>query len=172
MNSDTGYMRIALEEARMGALEGEIPVGAAAVFEGHVIARAHNRVESLRDASAHAEMTVLKAASSVLDRWRLTGVTLYVTIEPCPMCAMALVLSRVDRVVFGAPEPRTGAAGSFIRILGNPALNHRPDILGGVLSDEASALLREFFRNKRTAGSASHASTDTNPSLTDPENHV
>lgn len=172
MNSDIEYMRIALEEARMGALEGEIPVGAVAVFDGRVIARAHNRVESLRDASAHAEMTVLRAASTALDRWRLTGITLYVTIEPCPMCAMALVLSRVDRVVFGAKEPRTGAAGSFIQILGNSTLNHRPDILGGVLGDEASELLRGFFRKKRSAASAPISSPEANPSLTDPENHV
>lgn len=146
---DEKWMNVALEEARAGAGEGEIPVGAVAVFEGCEIARAHNRVEIARDASAHAEMTVLRAAADRLGRWRLTGVTIYVTVEPCPMCAMALVLFRVDRVVYGAPEPRTGGVTSFMPILGNPALNHRPEITGGICSDEASGLLKTFFRSRR-----------------------
>ncbi|HPQ42540.1 MAG TPA: tRNA adenosine(34) deaminase TadA [bacterium] len=151
MNTETDitWMTAALEEARLAADLGEVPVGAVAVAGGEIIARAHNRIELDRDAAAHAEMLLLHEVCRILDRWRLSDVTVYVTVEPCPMCAMALVLHRVARVVFGAPEPRTGAAGSFINLLTNPALNHAVAVTAGVCRDDASELMKAFFRNRR-----------------------
>ncbi|MBN1296917.1 nucleoside deaminase [bacterium] len=150
---DLLYMTAALEQARLAAAKGEVPVGAVAVTGDGIIARAHNRIELNRDAAAHAEMLVLREACRVLDRWRLIDVTLFVTVEPCPMCAMALVLHRVARVVFGASEPRTGAAGSFTNLLTNPAMNHAVDVTAGVCREEASELMKIFFRNRREADS-------------------
>jgi tRNA(adenine34) deaminase len=143
------WMEAALSEARVAFSEGEIPVGAVAVFENQVIASDHNRVEQLRDASAHAEMLVLRKAAAALQRWRLTGVSIIMTVEPCPMCAMAMVLFRIDEAVFGALEPRTGGVASFMNILGNPGLNHKPRVIAGVLADESSVLLRNFFKMRR-----------------------
>ncbi len=144
-----GVMMEALEEARKAYAAGEVPVGAVAVRDGEILLRAYNMVERLKDASAHAEMLVLKKAAAYLDRWRLNDIDLYVTVEPCPMCAMAMVLFRVRRVVFGAPEPRTGAGGSFIELLDNPALNHRIEVVPGVMAEESAELLRSFFRDRR-----------------------
>jgi len=142
-------MRLALSEAQAALRHEDVPVGAVAVFEGQVVGRAHNQRELLRDPTAHAELLALTQAAEALGRWRLTGVTIYVTLEPCVMCAGAMVLARLDRVVYGAPDPKAGAVESLYRILDDERLNHRPPHLGGVLGDECGALLREFFRNRR-----------------------
>jgi tRNA(adenine34) deaminase len=147
--TDNKWMTCALENARKAYEAGEVPVGAVAVFEGQMLVQSFNLVESLKDASAHAELLVMKKAAAVLDRWRLNGVTIYVTIEPCPMCAMAMVLFRIDRVVFGALEPKTGAAGSLINLLNHPLLNHQVMLTGGVLAEEAGELMKHFFHARR-----------------------
>jgi tRNA(adenine34) deaminase len=148
------FMRLALEEARLAAAEGEIPVGAVAVRGGEVIGAGHNRRESARDPTAHAEMLAIQSAARGMGAWRLTGVTLYVTLEPCAMCAGALVLARVDRVVFGARDPKAGAVGSLMDLVREPRLNHRADVVEGVLAQESSDLLRAFFRRLRTGGAS------------------
>jgi tRNA(adenine34) deaminase len=142
-------MRAALRQAEEAAREGEVPVGAVAVCEGKIIGRAHNEREKLRDPTAHAEMLVLTQAAAALERWRLEGVTLYVTLEPCLMCAGAIVNARVDRLVFGASDPKAGACGSLYNVGLDSRLNHRFAVLGGVLEDECAALLRDFFRPRR-----------------------
>ena len=149
MASHDDYMRIALEEARLAAGAGEVPVGAVLVRDGEVIARDHNRREETGDPSAHAELLVLREAGEVARDWRLDGATLYVTLEPCPMCAGAIVLARVGTVVFGATDPAAGSAGSAYDILEDGRLGHRAVLIGGVLEDECAALLREFFETRR-----------------------
>ena len=149
--ADDLWMSAALAEAEMAYDAGEVPVGAVAVYDGELLVKAHNLVETLKDASAHAELLVMKKAAAVLNRWRLNGVSIYVTVEPCPMCAMAMVLFRVDRVVFGADEPRTGAGGSFVNFLNNPALNHQLDITRGVMASSSASLLKDFFRSRRNS---------------------
>ncbi|HUF27203.1 MAG TPA: tRNA adenosine(34) deaminase TadA [Gemmatimonadaceae bacterium] len=148
---DTRWMDEALAEATAARDAGEVPVGAVIVREGELIASAANRMVRDRDATAHAEMLVLRAAASVVGDWRLTGCTLYVTLEPCAMCAGAIVLSRVDRVVFGAWDPKAGMAGSIQDLLRHPRLNHRPQVRAGVRETEAGALLSDFFRARREA---------------------
>lgn len=149
------WMREALKEARHAVALGEVPVGAVVVCGDQLIGRGHNRVESLHDATAHAEVLAIGAASEQLGEWRLAGATLYVTLEPCTMCCGALLLSRVDRLVYGAPDPRAGGVVSTARLLhGNP-YRHAIEIVGGVLGDECSALLTEFFRARREPGPAS-----------------
>ena len=146
----TSQMDLALNEAQQAALAGEVPVGAVIVRDGSVIARAWNQVETLKDATAHAEMLSLTSAQNAVGDWRLDGCTLYVTKEPCPMCAGAIVHCRPDRVVFGCPDAKGGAAGGWINLLeSNPPLNHRCDIVAGVLQDECVALLQSFFREAR-----------------------
>ncbi|MEW6307937.1 MAG: tRNA adenosine(34) deaminase TadA [Bacillota bacterium] len=145
----THCMGLAIAEARLALAEGEVPVGAVAVHEGGVIARGHNRRETWRDPTAHAELLVLRECAARLGRWRLTGVTLYVTLEPCPMCAGAMWAARLDEVVFGASDPKTGAAGSLYTIPTDPRLNHQVRVIGGVLADECGSLLREFFASRR-----------------------
>lgn len=142
-------MRRALDEARRAGDE-DVPVGAV-VFgpDGAPVARAHNRREADGDPTAHAEIVALREAARVTGGWRLTGCTLVVTLEPCAMCAGAAVLARVDRVVFGATDPKAGAAGSLWDVLGDPRLNHRPEVTGGVLAGECGALLRAFFAARR-----------------------
>jgi tRNA(adenine34) deaminase len=142
-------MRVALDEAEDAGEAGEVPVGAVIVREGEVLARAANASVSSADATAHAELLAIQAASAVLGDQRLTGCTLYVTLEPCAMCAGAIVLSRVDRVVFGAWDPKAGMAGSVSDLLRNPGLNHRPEVQGGVMEAECGRILSEFFREKR-----------------------
>ena len=149
---DIGYMQIALAEARLAAEAGEVPVGAVVVRDGVVVARGSNRTIRDQDATAHAESLVIRAASAAAGSWRLEGHSLYVTLEPCAMCAGAIVLSRVDRVVFGAWDPKAGMAGSIVDLLRHPRLNHRPEVLGGVMEGEAGALLREFFARRRAPG--------------------
>lgn len=147
--ADEEWMREALGLARKAAAAGEVPVGAVIVHKGRRIARAWNQVEMLRDATAHAEMLAITMAEHELGDWRLNECDLYVTKEPCPMCAGALVHARIRRVVFGCPDPRGGAAGGLLNLLQMPELNHRAEVVGGVLAEEAAALLREFFEARR-----------------------
>jgi tRNA(adenine34) deaminase len=152
-------MREALGLAALAAAGGEVPVGAVAVHEGRVVGRGRNRREEDRDPCAHAEMLALKEASRTLGRWRLTGVTLVVTLEPCAMCAGALVLARVDRLVFGASDPKAGAVGSLMDLSSDPRLNHRFPVERGLRADECGELLRAFFRSRRaTSGDAEEIS--------------
>lgn len=146
---DERFMREALKEADRAFLEGEVPVGAVVVWEGRIVGRAHNQRERLRDPTAHAEMIAITQAAAALERWRLTGCTLYVTLEPCPMCAGAMVLARIDRLVYGAADPKAGACGSLMNLVDDGRLNHRVAVDGGVLAEEAGAVLREFFRQRR-----------------------
>jgi tRNA(adenine34) deaminase len=142
-------MRRALRLARRAGKQGEVPVGALAVHDGAVIAVASNRIERSGDAMAHAEMLVLRRAAAVVGGWRLGGVTVTVTLEPCPMCAGAMVQSRIDRCVYGASDPKKGADGSVYDVLRHPANNHRVAVTSGVLGDECGRLLSEFFQVRR-----------------------
>jgi tRNA(adenine34) deaminase len=146
---DRSAMGKALAEAGVAAERGDVPVGAVALFEGTVIASRHNEREACGDPTAHAEMLVLADAAAALGTWRLSGVTVVVTLEPCPMCAGGLVAARVDRVVFGAADPKAGACGSLYNLCADPRLNHEVAVEAGVRSDEASALLRQFFESRR-----------------------
>ena len=152
MVADDRFMEAALREARAAADEGEVPVGAVAVRDGMIIAAARNRMEGARDATAHAEMDVLGAAARVVGNWRLEGVTVYVTLEPCPMCAGAMVQARIDRCVYGARDPKKGADGSVYDVLQNGANNHLPLVREGVRGSECGALLSEFFAALRKRG--------------------
>src|SRR6266700_8367719 len=147
--TDESFMREALRLANKAAAAGEVPIGAVAVREGKIIARAHNQVELLKDATAHAEMLVLTQAEAAVGDWRLIDCDLYVTKEPCAMCAGALVHVRIRRVIFGCADPGAGAAGSVINLLQLPSLNHQCDITYGVLQNECSMILQDFFRKKR-----------------------
>jgi tRNA(adenine34) deaminase len=142
-------MGIALEEARKAEGHGDVPIGAAIFRDGELLARAGNERELRHDPTAHAEVLAIKAAAEALGGWRLPGTTLYVTLEPCAMCAGAIVLARIPTIVFGAPDPKAGAAGSVLDILAEPALNHRPEVVSGVRQEECSALLRDFFVSRR-----------------------
>lgn len=143
------YMQEAIKEARRAYEAGEVPVGAVVVREGHIIGRAHNQVEQLHDATAHAEMIALTQASEALGDWRLEGAELYVTKEPCPMCAGAIALSRMKRVIFGARDEKAGAAGSKMNILQDGCLNHTVGVVAGVKEAECRELLQIFFRGQR-----------------------
>ncbi len=150
MQTDIMYMKTALIEARKAFAKGEVPIGAVLVGEdGKLIAAGHNLRETARDATAHAEMLVIREACRRLGRWRLSGTTLYVTIEPCPMCAGALVMSRVRRVVYGSTDVKAGAVESLFNIVGHARLNHRLEVTAGVLEDECRALMQEFFQIRR-----------------------
>ncbi|HOL17670.1 MAG TPA: tRNA adenosine(34) deaminase TadA [Bacillota bacterium] len=142
-------MKLALQEAAKAAHLGEVPIGAVLVKDGSVLAADHNRREQLSDATAHAELLVIRKAGQLLGGWRLTGTTLYVTLEPCPMCAGALVQARVERLVFGAADPKGGAAGTLYDIVRDERLNHRLQVTPGVLEEECALQLRHFFRNRR-----------------------
>lgn len=148
-NDDERYMLEALKEASAAAAAGEVPVGAVIVKDGQIIARAHNMVEGAMSSQAHAEMLALAAAEGKLGSKWLSGATMYVTLEPCSMCAGAMVLARVDRLVIGADDPKTGACGSLLNVAANEKLNHRVQITRGVLGDECGTLLKEFFRARR-----------------------
>ncbi len=147
---DRSYMDVALALARQAAGEGEVPVGAVVVYDGQIVASAANRTERDHDPTAHAEVLALREASRVLGRARLEGCTLFVTLEPCAMCAGAIVLARVDRVVFGAWDDKAGMGGSVGDVLRHPRLNHRPQVLAGIAEDQASTLLRDFFAARRS----------------------
>lgn len=148
---DEAFMSLAIEEAELAAREGEVPIGAVVVCDGEVVARAHNRRETDADPSAHAEFAAMVQASRALERWRLTGCTVYVTLEPCLMCAGLMVNARIDRCVFGASDPKAGAVGTLYDVSDDPRLNHAFRVTSGVLADECSALLRDFFRARRKA---------------------
>jgi tRNA(adenine34) deaminase len=147
--NDEYFMREALRMANKAVKAGEVPVGAVVVRAGKIVARAHNQVELLKDATAHAEMLALTQAEAALGDWRLTDCDLYVTKEPCAMCAGALVHTRVRRVIFGCTDPSAGAAGSVMNLLQMPTLNHRCDLASGVLQDDCAAILQHFFRKRR-----------------------
>jgi tRNA(adenine34) deaminase len=149
--ADEYFMREALRQALKAGKADEVPVGAVIVRAGKVIARAHNQVELLKDATAHAEMLALTQAEAAVGDWRLLDCDLYVTKEPCAMCAGALVHTRVRRVIFGCADPAAGAAGSVINLLQMPTLNHRCDIAAGVLQDECAGILQSFFRERRNS---------------------
>ena len=142
-------MAEALAEARLAGTEGEVPIGAVVVFEGAVVGRGRNARERLRDPTAHAEILALQEASRTLSRWRLTGATLYATLEPCFMCAGALVNSRVYKLVFAVPDPKAGAVGSLFDVPRDPRLNHRLEVSSGILAADCGDLLRSFFRERR-----------------------
>jgi tRNA(adenine34) deaminase len=145
-------MREALLEADKARARGEVPVGAVAVHAGNIIGRGHNLRETARDPSAHAELTAMRAAAAYLGSWRLVGVDIYVTLEPCPMCAGALVNARVARLAYGADDPKAGAVRTLYRLLEDPRLNHRVEVAPGLLAEECAACLRDFFlavRRKR-----------------------
>lgn len=146
---DSFFMKEALREAKKAYAAGEVPVGAVLVFQGNIIARGHNQVELLRDATAHAEMLCITAASEAISNWRLEGMTLYVTLEPCAMCAGALFSSRVERVVWGAPDLRVGAGGSWVNLLGEKHPIHTIEVTSGVCQEEAAGLMRRFFQERR-----------------------
>jgi tRNA(adenine34) deaminase len=146
---DEYFMRLALREAARSIEHDDVPVGCVIAHEGEVIAAAANERELRGDPTAHCEVIALREAARVLGSWRLAGTVLYVTLEPCAMCAGAIVLARVPRVVYGAADPKAGAAGSVLDVLGEPRLNHRPDVAGGLLADDAAGLLREFFLTRR-----------------------
>ena len=151
---DFDFMGVALAEARQAAAEGEVPIGAVLTLGDEIIAQAHNRRETDKDATAHAEMLAIREACRKLSRWRLAGATLYVTIEPCPMCAGALVMSRIERLVYGSPDYRAGAVESIFNVVQHPSLNHRLMVTAGVRQDECAAEMQAFFRERRrlTAG--------------------
>lgn len=146
---DERMMRLALEEAEACLDSGDVPVGAVISRDGDMLASAGNARERMQDPTAHAEVLALREASDISDSWRLDGCTMYVTLEPCAMCAGAIVLARVDRMVFGARDPKAGFAGSLGNLLQDERLNHRVDLTGGVLEDECGELLRVFFRDRR-----------------------
>lgn len=149
LKEDTIYMRMALREAQVAANNKEVPVGAIIVHNDHVIGKAHNQVEELHDPTAHAEILAITQASAALGDWRLLETTLYVTKEPCPMCAGAIVSARIPVVVWAADDPKRGGAVSLFDILANPHLNQRPELRRGLLADEAREMLKNFFRCRR-----------------------
>lgn len=149
LDFDEYAMRLALDEARQAATEKEVPVGAVIVRDSTVIASAHNQREQLRDPTAHAEMIAITQAAESLGGWRLENCTLYVTLEPCPMCAGGIVQARVPRVVYGARDPKAGAVESLFTLLADDRLNHRCEVTTGVLADECGEILRQFFRERR-----------------------
>ena len=146
---DEYFMRLALREAERSTEHGDVPVGCAIAKDGELIAAAPNERELRQDPTAHCEVLALREAARALGSWRLSGVSLYVTLEPCAMCAGAIVLARVPRVVYGADDPKAGAAGSVLDVLSDPRLNHRPQVAGGLLAGESADLLRRFFAERR-----------------------
>jgi len=153
MQNDELFIRQALEEAEKAYAAGEVPVGAVLVLNGDIVAAAHNRPIGLNDPTAHAEILAIRSAGEKIKNYRLTGTTLYVTLEPCIMCAAAIVQARISRVVFGAEDPRGGGAVSLYRILQDERLNHRTELTGGVLREECGEILSRFFREKRLMSS-------------------
>ena len=153
---DKKYMQLALDEACKAAELGEIPIGAVLVenVSGEVVAAAHNMRETWQDATAHAEVIVIRDACAKLRRWRLSGCTLYVTVEPCPMCSGAIVNSRVDRVVYGCPDAKAGGAESIFNIITNPNLNHCAEVVSGVCEEECAQVMKDFFKRRREENKA------------------
>ena len=156
VRDDAAGMEAALREARESAAEDEVPVGCVVVHDGLIVGRGRNRIEVLQDATAHAEILAIGAASNALHSRRLADCTLYVTLEPCAMCAGAIVLARLARLVYGAPDPKAGACGSVLNVIHEPRLNHRVEVTAGVRAEECGALLREFFARKRREAAPGH----------------
>lgn len=146
---DQQYMRMAIEQAQLAAQSGEVPVGAVLVRDGQVISKAFNKPIANHDPSAHAEMLALREAALSEGNYRIPGSTLYVTLEPCAMCSGAMLHARIDRVVFGAPDPKTGAAGSVLDLFASKQINHQTSVEGGIMSEECGQLLRDFFKGRR-----------------------
>ncbi len=153
---DERGMRAALQQAERSGERDEVPVGCVIVHDGFVIGRGHNQTEGLQDATAHAEILAIGAASNTLGSWRLNECTMYVTLEPCAMCAGAIILARMGRLVFGAHDPKAGACGSVLDVIHEPRLNHRVPVTSGVLAGECGAILREFFQRKRRKAEVSN----------------
>lgn len=149
---DAGWMEQALEQARVAGNAGEVPVGALVIKDGEIVGRGHNRNLLDRDPTAHAEIVALRQAAARIGNHRLGECTVYATIEPCSMCAGALIHARVSRLVYGASDPKAGAAGSVLQVVNHPQLNHKMDVTAGVLAEKCSAILQEFFRQKRQPG--------------------
>lgn len=147
---DEHYMRAAIEAAKIAEENGDVPIGAVIVYENQIIGRGYNQREQLKDPTAHAEIIALTQAAAFLESWRLGGCTIYVTLEPCTMCAGALVLGRLDRLVYGCDDSKTGACGSLYNIVQDERLNHRLEVTSGMLADECSKLLEGFFRRRRS----------------------
>lgn len=143
------FMKLAIVEAKKAEAIQEVPIGAIIVLDGEVIATAHNKRETEQNAVAHAELLAIQRACKKLGTWRLEGAELYVTLEPCPMCSGAIVLSRIEKVVFGATDPKAGCAGTLMNLLNDPRLNHQSEVVGGVLADECGQLLSDFFKKIR-----------------------
>lgn len=152
-NQHEKWMRHALAEAQLALKKNEVPVGAVVVYEGKIVGRGHNQVESLNDPTAHAEIIAIGAASNYLNSWRLSGASLYVTVEPCVMCAGAMVLSRIDHLIFGAKDTKAGACGSLYNIVQDIRLNHQVEIIPYVLKEECGQILKEFFEKVRQKNS-------------------
>jgi tRNA(adenine34) deaminase len=146
---DERYMRMAISTAQIAEENGDVPIGAVIVYKNQIIGKAYNQREQLNDPTAHAEIIALTQAAAFLESWRLNGCTIYVTLEPCPMCAGALVLSRMDRLVYGCDDPKTGACKSLYNIVQDERLNHQLEVTSGVLAEECSKLLQEFFLRRR-----------------------
>jgi tRNA(adenine34) deaminase len=150
LSTDEHFMRLALREAELASAHGDVPIGAVVERDGELIAATHNERELRQDPTAHAEVLALREAARVLGSWRVLDATIYVTLEPCAMCAGAIVLARVGRVVFGADDPKAGACGSVLDVLAEERLNHRPEVLAGPLREECGELLRSFFASRRS----------------------
>jgi len=148
-DEDVAYMRLALETARRALAQGEVPIGAVLVRDGQVVVQAHNFRETWQDPTAHAEIIAIREAATQLGTWRLTGTTLYVTLEPCAMCIGAIIQARITRLVFGAMDPKAGACGSIFDLPAEARLNHRVQVIGGVLEQDSQELMQSFFRNLR-----------------------
>jgi len=147
---DKQFMKLAIEQAKIAEENGDVPIGAVIIYQNQIIGKAYNQREQLKDPTAHAEIIALTQAAAFLESWRLNDCTIYVTLEPCPMCAGALVLARMDRLVYGCDDPKTGAVKSLYNIVQDERLNHRLEVTSGVLADECSELLQEFFQKRRT----------------------
>ncbi|MHC4204138.1 MAG: tRNA adenosine(34) deaminase TadA [Planctomycetota bacterium] len=148
--SDQEFMQIAIEQAKIAEENGDVPIGAIIVYENQIIGKAYNQREQLQDPTAHAEIIALTQAAAFLESWRLLGCTMYVTLEPCTMCAGALVLARIDRLVYGCDDPKTGAVKSLYNIVTDERLNHTIDVTSGILAEECSLILQNFFKQKRS----------------------
>jgi tRNA(adenine34) deaminase len=151
MESDLSYLQLAIAEARQAELSGEVPVGSIIIRDGEVIARGHNRVIADSDPTAHAEIVALRTAGIALQNYRLEGCDLYTTLEPCAMCAGAILHARIRRLIYAAPDPKAGACGSVLSVLNHPQLNHRVEVASGLLAEECGAMLTSFFRSRRNS---------------------
>ncbi len=172
MNEHLIFMRMALREAEAAAAQGEVPVGAVIVHDGHVIGRGRNQTEGLRDPTAHAEILAIGAAADALGSWRLEDCRMYVTLEPCHMCAGALVLARIPHLIYGAADPKAGACGSLRNVVQDARLNHHVEILSGIMEAECGDLLRRFFRTLRETKRATRDAQTANTALLDEDEEL